>query len=136
MTDLDPTHAQSADNAMPFATIMQGPDSDPPIYNDRIFMEFRDLLGDDCATKALADLAGAVEQAFSLPTPEGQDRQQIFRRAHLVVGRAGIMGFPLLHARSVTLQDTCQSGDCIAQAYAAARAAGISTNDVIARLGK
>lgn len=126
--------ARGTNNASPNDVSRQEIALGPNAYDDQVMQELRDLLGDVYVAAALIDLSTALDQRFANVSATGQDRQDIFHHAHFIVGRAGLMGFPLLHDRCVALQNSCMAGDCIASSYAEARKSAIATIELIARL--
>lgn len=103
----------------------------PAHFDDRVFQDFRELLGDPHAIAALLDLASSLETAFQNPTAGDQDKIEISRKSHFFIARAGIMGFISLRDACLALQTACAVDISIEQAYLNACKSAVVTREII-----
>ncbi|WP_139257492.1 hypothetical protein [Natronohydrobacter thiooxidans] len=101
-----------------------------------LFEEARHLLGSEPTQAALKELLSILEENFLHKFASDVDRDHLFQCAHLVVARAGIMGFEALGSACSDLQHACATGAQFHSEFARARTAAFVTHDAIACLLK
>lgn len=104
------------------------------IFDAELFEDLRELLGDARIRCSLEEMAASLQELFPDVSAEALDREQIFRHAHSLVARAGMMGFTALRDACSALQQVCATGAPVGDMYANTRAAAMVTRDVIASL--
>ncbi|MBQ2262933.1 MAG: hypothetical protein II336_16405 [Loktanella sp.] len=115
-------------------SIRDGVQGEKAHFNEEIFQDLRELLGDAYVISSLLDLSYNLDHAFRDPIAKSRDRQNIFKNAHYFIARAGIMGFASLHDTCIVLQNTCMTDSSVDQPYLEARAAAIATRNTIRNL--
>ena len=104
------------------------------IFDPEIFEELRELFGEDRTRLALEELSSCLQDSFPNVAPEELDRDQIFRRAHFLVARAGLMGFTALRDTCADLQQACAKGSPFGKEYSRTLETTTATRNAIASL--
>ncbi len=102
-----------------------------PVFEQDLFDELRDMIGDARTRVGLNELASALLKTFPEDPPPAPDRTQTFEAAHMLTGRAGIMGFSALQHACADLQHACATQAPFGAEYARARGIACATHDVI-----
>lgn len=102
-----------------------------PIFEQELFDELRDIIGDARMRVGLTELALALLKTFPENPPAAPDRTKTFEAAHMLTGRAGIMGFTALHHACADLQHACATQAPFGAEYARSRGIALATRDLI-----
>lgn len=104
------------------------------IFDAELYEDLRELLGDARVRSSLEEMSASLQVIFPDVSAESLDREQIFRHAHALVARAGMMGFTALRDASLALQQACATGAPISDVYERTRATARVTRDAIVSL--
>ena len=105
-----------------------------PVFEQHLLDDLRDIIGDARTRVGLNELASALLQTFPENPPSEPDRRQTFDAAHLLTGRAGLMGFTALHKACADLQHACATQAPFDAEYARSRGIARASYDVIISL--
>jgi HPt (histidine-containing phosphotransfer) domain-containing protein len=105
-----------------------------PVFEQDLFDELRDILGDARTRVFLNELASALLKTFPENPPPAPDRTQTFEAAHMLTGRAGFMGFTALQKACADLQHACATQAPFGAEYDRSHGIARATRDVIMSL--
>jgi hypothetical protein len=106
------------------------------IFDPDLFEELCGMIGTMRMCVALEDLASALQQTFPKQPDVEPDRERTFQMAHLLTGRAGLMGFTALRDACVKLQEACATQAPFGEEYARTCRISLPTQEAIASLLK
>lgn len=101
------------------------------IFDPDLFEELRETIGTARMRLALEDLASILRDTFLERTTVEPDRGQTFKVAHMLTGRAGLMGFTALHNACVQLQQACASRSSFGEEFARTSRVSVSAREAI-----
>jgi HPt (histidine-containing phosphotransfer) domain-containing protein len=104
------------------------------IFSPEIFEELREIRGTAQMRLALEEFSTCLPASFADMTANDIDRDRVFRSAHFLVARAGLMGFGALRDTCVELQHACATGAPFGNELARTRDAAMVTRDAITSL--
>ncbi len=104
------------------------------IFSPEIFEELSEIRGTARMRLALEEFSTCLPDSFTDMTAEDIDRDRVFRSAHLLVARAGLMGFGALRDACVELQHACATGAPFSTELARTRDVATVTRDAITSL--
>ena len=102
-----------------------------PIFEPDLYQDLCDTIGAARLRVGLHELASALTTTFLENPPVKPDRSQIFQAAHMLTGRAGMMGFTALQQACADLQHACATQAPFRHEYAKARGIALASYDVI-----
>ncbi len=110
------------------------PEADAAPLDREAYERIRETLGPEQMGEMLAMLSELLTRRFAEERLVPDDPQGLAGEAHGVVSAAGMLGFMALSRRCAELEAACHSGEGLAEAVAAVRAARRDALSVIARL--
>ena len=84
------------------------------------FTEFQELMGATRTHDWVTALLALLDDTFPGSASDPVDRERLFYAAHLIVGRAGIVGCADLVEACVKVQEACRAGSDLVLPYCAA----------------
>lgn len=105
-------------------------------FDQSLFEELRDLRGDVAMRAALHEVSDFLRDNFGDARTDDLDRDLVFRHAHFLVARAGLMGFIALRDACLDLQHACATAAPFETEYVRTCDAATATRAEIASLLK
>ncbi len=105
-----------------------------PVFEQELFDDLRDIIGDARTRVGLSELASVLLKTFPENPPPNPDRRQMFEAAHWLTGRAGLMGLAALQQVCADLQHACAAQAPFDAEYARSRGIARASYDVIMSL--
>lgn len=104
------------------------------VFDQAVFDELRDLHGDAAIRVALHEPAVCLRDNFGDVRADDLDRDRVFKQAHFLVARAGLMGFPALLDACLALQHACSTADTFGAEYVRTCSVATATRTEMAAL--
>lgn len=100
----------------------------PTLHDTAALHELRQLMGPEWVASGLTRLREQIDQAFGSESEALRDRDQLARRAHILVSHSALFGFGELSRLCSELEEACASGQDVSSPYRKAKAAAHSAD--------
>jgi len=117
--------------AVQSATSKESPD---PAFDKEALEELCSTMGREWVSRSLSELTDHLELAFKDLSPAARDRDVLARQAHLLVARAGFLGFSELAQLCSALEQACKRGEGLEPAWSKVRLAALEVQGIAAQL--
>ncbi len=113
------------------ATSEQGPDL---AFDEHAIEELCATMDRQWISRGLSELTDQLELTFKDFSAEAADRDVLARQAHMLISRAGLLGFSELARLCSVLEQTCRRGQALGPAWSKARTAALQAQAVVSQL--
>ena len=126
-------HSEPSGNRLEVQKVTSDQDS-PLVIGQETIDEICSTMGREWFIQGLTELKDQLGHAFQDGSAEAADRDVLARQAHMLVARAGILGFPELSQLCSAVEQACRRGEAVGPPLARARAAALQAQAAASQL--